>query len=102
VTLRARSSSDVRIFINDTVSFYLWQARAGFFTKSFEILEIGIAAAGFATRLGRRSHTAGGRLRMKQRHAKDRERKKIMLANADSMPGGPGIWTHHPRYSDAC
>jgi hypothetical protein len=33
---------------------------------------------------------------MKQRHAKDRERQTIMLANADSTPGGPGNWTHHP------
>jgi hypothetical protein len=30
---------------------------------------------------------AGSRLPMKQRHAKDRERQKIVLANADSMPG---------------
>jgi hypothetical protein len=60
MTLRARSSSDVRIFINDTVSFYLWQAKAGFSRKRFENLGIGIPAAGFATKLGRRIRLEAG------------------------------------------
>jgi hypothetical protein len=58
--LRARSSSDVRIFINDTVSFYLWQAKAGFSRERFESLGTGIPAAGFATKLGRRIQLEAG------------------------------------------
>jgi len=54
----------------------LFLASRGGFTKRFEDLGIGIPAAGFATGLGRRSHTAGSRPQMKQRHAKDRERQK--------------------------